>query len=107
RGLHPLLATRADTGEVLHTRMRKGSAGSGRGAVQFVNELVARVRRAGAAGQLTLRADSGFWSNKTIAACRRLDVRFSITVAQHDVIRHAIATIDEQAWVDIGYTDSG
>jgi hypothetical protein len=26
-GLHPLLATRADTGEVLHARMRKGSAG--------------------------------------------------------------------------------
>lgn len=107
RGLHPLLATRADTGEVLHTRMRKGSAGSGRGAQRFVNELVARVRRAGAAGQLTLRADSGFWSNKTIAACRRLDVRFSITVSQQDVIRQAIATIDEDEWVDIGYTDLG
>lgn len=26
RGLHPLLATRADTGEMLHVRMRKGSA---------------------------------------------------------------------------------
>jgi hypothetical protein len=25
-GLHPLIATRADTGEVLHARMRKGSA---------------------------------------------------------------------------------
>ncbi len=31
-GLHPLLATRADTGEVLHARTRTGSAGSGRGA---------------------------------------------------------------------------
>ena len=28
-GLHPLLATRADTGEVLHARMRTGSANSG------------------------------------------------------------------------------
>ena len=107
RGLHPLLATRADTGEVLHTRMRKGSANSGRGAERFVNELVARVRRAGAAGQLTLRADSGFWSAKTIAACRRLHVQFSITVSQHDVIRRAIAAIDDDSWVDIGYTDSG
>ncbi len=30
-GYHPLLATRADTGEVLHARMRKGSANTARG----------------------------------------------------------------------------
>jgi hypothetical protein len=29
-GYHPLLATRADTGEVLHARMRKGSANTAR-----------------------------------------------------------------------------
>jgi hypothetical protein len=39
RGLHLLLATRADTGEVLHTRMCKGSANRGRGAKRFVSEL--------------------------------------------------------------------
>lgn len=107
RGLHPLMATRAETGEMLHVRMRKGSANSGRGAERFVNELVARVRRAGATGQLTLRADSGFWSRKTITACRRLGVLVSITVSQHDVIRKAIAAIDDDAWVDIDYTDGG
>jgi hypothetical protein len=107
RGLHPLLATRADTGEVLHARMRKGSANSGRGAERFVNELIARVRRAGATGQLTLRADSGFWSAKLIATCQRLKVRVSITVAQHDVIRKAIAAIADDAWVAIDYTDNG
>jgi hypothetical protein len=31
RGYHPTLATRADTGEVLHVRLRKGSAASPRG----------------------------------------------------------------------------
>jgi hypothetical protein len=62
-GEHPLVATRADTGEVLHLRQRKGSAGSGRGAPRFVRETIGRVRRAGATGQLTLRADSGFHSN--------------------------------------------
>jgi hypothetical protein len=69
-GYHPLLATRADTGEVLHVRMRSGRAASGRGAERFVNELAGRVRRAGASGQLVLRADSGFWSAKVVAACR-------------------------------------
>jgi hypothetical protein len=59
-GYHPLLATRADTGEVLHARLRKGS--SQRGRKRFVEELIARVRRAGASGQLTVRADSGFFS---------------------------------------------
>jgi len=73
-GYHPLLATRAGTGEVLHARVRKGSAGSARGVVRFVDEFLARLRRAGADGQITLRADSGFWSwnsstRSTATAC--------------------------------------
>ena len=63
-----MLATRADTGEVLHARLRKGSAQSQRGAERFVRELVQRLRRLGASGPLLVRADSGFWCYKTIAA---------------------------------------
>jgi Transposase DDE domain group 1 len=40
RGYHPLLASRADTGEVLHVRLRKGSANTARGALRFVEELI-------------------------------------------------------------------
>ena len=72
-GYHPILATRADTGEVLHARMRKGQANTQRGARRFIDELVARVRRAGATGPLTVRVDSGFWSNDTIATLNRLE----------------------------------
>ena len=46
-GYHPLLATRADTGEVLHARLRKGSANIARSVVRFVDELLARLGRAG------------------------------------------------------------
>jgi hypothetical protein len=106
-GYHPLLATRADTGEVLHVRMRKGSANSARGAERFVNETAGRVRRAGAGGPLTLRADSGFWSAKVLAACRRHHIRFSITVRQTKTVTAAIASIPEQAWTDIDYPDGG
>jgi len=98
RGYHPILATRADTGEVLHARMRKGSAQSQRGAERFVRELVKRVRRLGASGPLLIRADSGFWSNKTIAALEQHDVRYSIGVTQHESVRQAIERIPEQAW---------
>jgi DDE family transposase len=106
-GYHPLLATRADSGEVLHARQRSGRANTARGAARFVDELAARVRRSGASGELTLRADSGFWSAKTIRACRRHRIRYSITVRQTKPIRAAIATIDEQAWVDIVYPEGG
>jgi hypothetical protein len=94
-GYHPLLATRADT------------AASGRGAERFVNELAGRVRRAGACGPLTLRADSGFWSAKVLAACRRHRIRFSISVRQTKTVAAAIAAIAEHAWIDIDYPDGG
>jgi hypothetical protein len=59
-GYHPILATRADSSEVLHVRLRKGSANTQRGALRFIDELLARIRKAGAAGPILLRADSGF-----------------------------------------------
>ena len=107
-GYHPLLATRADTGEVLHARMRKGSANTQRGAVRFINELIARVRRCGASGGLTIRFDSGFWSNDTITALGRLNVRYTMAVrCGTKGITDAIAAIPETAWIDIDYTPDG
>ena len=106
-GYHPMVATRADTGEVVHTRMRTGSANTARGAERFVNELIPRLRRAGASGELSLRADSGFWSKAVMAACRRHQVRLSITVRLNEPAKAAIADIDEESWADIDYTEAG
>jgi hypothetical protein len=99
-GYHPVLASRADTGELLHLRMRTGSANTARGAERFTGELAGRVRRAGAAGPLTLRGDSGFWSGKVIGACRRHGIGFSITVRQTKLVKAAIAAISQDAWTD-------
>jgi len=107
-GYHPILATRADTGEVLHARMRKGSANTARGTKRFVEELVARVRRAGAAGEIVMRFDSGYWSNETIEVLGRLDVRYTMAVRTNNKgPARAIAEIDEDAWVDIDYPVGG
>ena len=107
-GYHPIVATRAETGEVLHARMRKGQANTSRGARRFIEELVARVRRAGATGEIVLRVDSGFWSKDTIATLGRLGVRYTMAVRTgNTAIARAIATIDEEAWVDIDYTPDG
>jgi hypothetical protein len=104
-GYHPLVATRADTGEVLHARLRKGS--SQRGHKRFIEEVIARVRRAGANGALTLRADSGFFSYALIDTLNRLGVRFSVTVPITKHIKGFIDAIDEHDWVTITYPDGG
>src|ERR671910_1596537 len=104
-GYHPLLATRADTGEVLHTRLRKGS--SQRGHKRFVEELIARVRRAGATGPLTVRGDAGFFSWSLIDTLNRLTVNWSITVPINAQVKAAIDAIDDSAWTPIVYPDGG
>jgi hypothetical protein len=98
RGYHPLLATRADTGEVLHIRLRKGSAGSPRGVLRFADELIARVTRAGARGSKLLRADSAFWNKQLIARLERAGWRYSISVRMQYWVPAAIAQIPESAW---------
>jgi hypothetical protein len=103
RGYHPLLAVAAGTGDVLMTRLRGGTATSGRSAGHFLRETVGRVRGAGASGQLTMRADSGFYAQAVVAMCRKLDVRFSITIRQHASIRRLIEAIPEAAWTPIPY----
>lgn len=107
-GYHPILATRADTGEIIHARMRKGSANTSRGARRFIDELVARLLRAGAAGEIVMRFDSGFWSNDTLAVLSRHGVRYTMAVrANNKHVAAAIAAIDETAWTEIDYTSSG
>ena len=106
-GYHPILATRADTGEILHARMRKGAANTQRGTKRFVEELVARVRRCGATGELVMRFDSGFWSNDTISVLVRKGVHFTMGVRMVKAVRGAIAQIGEEAWRPIDYSCEG
>ena len=97
-GYHPLLATRAGSDEVLHVRLRTGSAHTQRGAPRFVDELVARVRRSGAAGEILVRADSGFWNKKITARLKAKGCLYSIGVRLTKPVAAAIEAIPEQAW---------
>ena len=47
-GYHRLLASRANTGEILHTRFRRGNGNTQKRVPRFVRETVGRARRAGA-----------------------------------------------------------
>lgn len=107
-GYHPLVATRADTGEVLHIRLRHGSANTQRGIRRFVDELLARVRRAGFCGQVLLRADSGFENHKLFAELDRRGVWFSVTVKKSATVKRVIDTLTDGDFERVGdYPDTG
>jgi Transposase DDE domain group 1 len=106
-GYHPILATRADTREVLHIRLRKGSANTQKGMLRFCDELIARVTRAGATGIKLLRADSGFWNTKVFERLEKAGWQYSIGVTMNPAIRKAIEQIDENAWQKIDYPEEG
>ena len=112
RGYHPILAVAAGTGDVLMARLRQGRANTARGASHFRRETVSRVRHAGATGQLTVRADSGFYAHAIVAVCRDAvcrdkDVRCSITARQHASLRSQIDAIPEADWTPIPYWMEG
>ena len=89
------------------SRLREGRANTARGGAHFLRETVGRVRYAGANGRLTLRADSGFYTHGVVSVCRKMDVRFSITIRQHKSLRNLIEAIPEDAWTPIPYWMDG
>ena len=106
-GLSPAVGRGRWPGDVLMARLREGRANTARGAAHFLRETVGRVRYAGARGQLTVRADSGFYTHAIVAACRRMDVRFSITIRQSASLRSLIEAIPQQDWTPIPYWMDG
>ena len=84
-----------------HSIEGEGRANTARGAAHFLRETVGRVRYGGARGQLTVRADSGFYAHTVVAACREMDVRFSITIRQRASLRDLIEAIPEDDWTPI------
>ena len=79
-----------------------------RGAKRFVEELIARVRRAGATGALTVRVDSGFWSYDADRHARPgSGCATRSRCASTPASAAAIDAIDETAWTTIDYPDGG
>ena len=89
------------------SRLREGRINTARGAAHFLRETVGRVRYGGARGQLTVRADSGFYTHALVAVCRAMDVRYSITIRQHARLRNLIEAIPEADWTPIPYWMDG
>lgn len=106
-GYHPLTAVRADTGEVLHIRNRKGQANTQRGIERFVDELLARVARAGHDGEIVVRADSGFENHRLMRTLDARGVQFSIAVKNTPQVKTLIEQIPETAWTPVSDYPAG
>lgn len=103
RGYHPLFAVLAGGGDVIHCRLRGGSANSGRGAGSFTRQTLARVARAGTGAEVVVRADSGFYSRHVVDACERHGAYFSVSVRLQASHHKLIEEIEEAAWEEIPY----
>lgn len=103
RGYHPLLAVISGTGDVAHARLRRGRSNDATAAPIFITETISRLRKAGARGQIVLRADSGFYLHDVVAACQRAQVRFSIAARMIGRLRSVIDAVPEQDWTPIPY----
>ena len=107
-GYHPIVAVRADTGEVLHIRNRKGKANTQRGAERFVDELLARVHRAGYTDTIVIRADVGFENHKLFKILDARGIEFSIGVKHSTKIKRLIEQSPETDWVTVpDYPEGG
>jgi hypothetical protein len=112
RGLNALITTvTTDRAApvIVGQRLRKGSCGSPRGAARMVSDALAtahRLRSAGSTGQVLLRADSAFYGHPTVSAAIRGGSQVSITVRLDSKVKTAIATIGDDAWMPIEYTDA-
>lgn len=107
RGYHPLLATVAETDEVVGCRLRGGNVHTGRGAASFITGVFRRIRAAGATGPMVMRADSGFYNRHVTEACAKSGVHYSITVKLSKAVLQKISAIPEDDWAPIPYWMEG
>jgi hypothetical protein len=110
RGLNALLATLTIAGAVpviVAQRLRKGSTGSPRGAKRLVGDAVRTARRLLAKSHPVLvRMDSAFYGRGPVHAALKGAAAVSVTVRMDKRVKAAIATIDDDAWTTIEYTDA-
>ncbi|WP_459971254.1 IS1380 family transposase [Nocardioides pyridinolyticus] len=110
RGLNALLATLATATTapvIVAQRLRKGAAGSPRGAKRLVGDAVRTTRRLlGTTQPVLVRMDSAFYGRGPVHAAINGGAAVSVTVRMDKAVKRAIATIPDHAWTTIEYPDA-
>lgn len=109
RGLNALLAT-ASTADcapvILAQRLRKGAANSARGANRLITDACSTLKRTGNTARVLVRADSAFYGHASISAALAAGAEVSVTVRMDPAVKRAIASIPQDGWTAIEYTDA-
>ena len=111
RGLNALLATVTTASAapiIVASRLRKGACGSPRGAARLVADALKTVKtlQGSRRAKPLLRADSAFYGHPTVAAAVTAGADVSVTVRLDPRVKAAIATIHDDTWQTIQYTDA-
>jgi len=97
-GYHPLFAFWDETGELVMSHLRRGSAYTASKARWFLNQCIKRLP---AQSTKKMRADSGFYSQDVVRWCEANDVVFAITADQTAPLMQAILGLEEDNWQDL------
>ena len=110
RGLNALIGTVSgpDFAPVIcGGRLRKGNAGSPRGAARLITDVLTLVGRSSLTGRKVLfRADSAFRGHPTISAALKAGADVSVTLRLDPAVRAAITKIPDDAWTKIQYPNA-
>ena len=111
RGLNAQLATvttAASAPVIVAQRLRKGSTGSPRGAGRLIGDALAATGRLdGMTGaRVLVRADSAYYGHTAVAAAITGEADVSVTVRMDPAVQRGIASIDDDSWQSIEYTDA-
>lgn len=111
RGRNALIATASTSTSapvIVGQRLWQGKTGSPKGAARIVGGALATLGRMSPASSVRplVRADSAFYGHATIGTAIKAGADVLVTVRMDPAVKAAIATIPEDAWEMIEYTDS-
>ena len=110
RGLNALLATVTVAGAapvIVAQRLRKGSCASARGSKRLIADAVTTARRILQPDTPVLvRMDSAFYGRHAVHAALAGGAQVSVTTRMDNRVKAGIASIPDDAWTPIEYTDA-
>jgi hypothetical protein len=111
RGINAFLATVKTTTSapvIIAQRLRRGACGSPRGAARLISDALATVTRLPGmkTARVLVRFDSAFYGYASVNTAIAAGAAVSVTARMDPAIKRAIASIAEDEWQAIEYTDA-
>src|SRR5665647_291078 len=111
RGINAFLATVKTTTSapvIIAQRLRRGACGSPRGPARLISDALATVTRLPGmkTARVLVRFDSAFYGYASVNTAIAAGAAVSVTARMDPAIKRAIASIAEDEWQAIEYTDA-